>query len=404
MFASIAGVKGMTVLARFDNSGHYNWRTDGAWSTYEGTFACGAETPIGQAVACPEIRRKLPPGFPRWRSHNCPDEFCVYVGHNWLGNEMHWLPRPYLKKWWEANYAGGRPGEDLISTLLDADSSSNGSLCSDLGHDRLPGETWVQSGARWRCSEALELKVDAWAKLAMGGRSVPRSWSFAYASLPMLRVTMIRDPFTWLLSMHGWDNLYKRHKLDCSNISEATREWGQIRGNLEVGQREPGWAHTLALRYILVLCGEDCQVRWSHRAASIADLERQANENLRYSFAVVGLSSAPEVFYKMIATRVQYMGHLPLSANRAKLKNSRHPGCTPGAQCWSCKHLYNDSAVQRQFIEASPAIAALDRLFHVGVQVNEFQLRELQTCGAWDEHGPRDRGTAPGPQQGLPGT
>ncbi|CAK0809532.1 unnamed protein product [Prorocentrum cordatum] len=283
-----------TVLARFDNSGHRNWRPNGSWRSYEGTMPCVAQTPIGQAIACPEIRREL---IPRWQS-NCPDECCVYVGHNFVGNEMHWLPRPYLKRWWEANYGRDVQGNDPIGLLFSVDSSLNGSLCSDFDpqmEDRVPNFAIEL----WTCSRTLDFKVDAWAHQTAAGREFAPVWSFAYASLPLLRVTLVRETFDWLLSRHGWDRLYEKHNLSCHNISEAAYSvrWGE--GSLEMIYG-PGWAHRLALSCVLQLCGEDCLVRWNEGVASIAELERQARENLRYSFAVVGLSHEPEVFYKMV--------------------------------------------------------------------------------------------------------
>ena len=49
-----------------------------------------------------------------------------------------------------------------------------------------------------------------------------------------------------------------------------------------------GWIRSFALEGILYLCGEDCLVRYHAKLTTLAELETQAEENLRHSFAVVG--------------------------------------------------------------------------------------------------------------------
>lgn len=48
-------------------------------------------------------------------------------------------------------------------------------------------------------------------------------------------------------------------------------------------------------------------IRYATGRVTLFDMERQAEENLRHSFAVVGLVEEVDTFYEMLAARVQYM-------------------------------------------------------------------------------------------------
>jgi hypothetical protein len=48
------------------------------------------------------------------------------------------------------------------------------------------------------------------------------------------------------------------------------------------------------------LCGEECVNRYDMGEIDLADIERQAEANLRHSFSVVGLSNETGEFYDMI--------------------------------------------------------------------------------------------------------
>jgi len=129
----------------------------------------------------------------------------------------------------------------------------------------------------------------------------------------------------------------------------------------------------MALKFILSLCGEDCAVRLLAGIATLQDLERQAESNLRQSFAVVGLFNESDIFYDMLSARVDY---LDTSLN-AHVNNSKHETSTE-EEAQRCKHHFQDPSFQEELLEASPEIAALNRLYHVAIKVNRFQLHELQ--------------------------
>jgi hypothetical protein len=74
-----------------------------------------------------------------------------------------------------------------------------------------------------------------------------------------------------------------------------------------ISRGEIGWMRGWALEYIFYLCGEDCVVRFHGGISDLADIENQAEENLRRSFAVVGLLNETDIFFDMIDARVQYL-------------------------------------------------------------------------------------------------
>jgi hypothetical protein len=45
-----------------------------------------------------------------------------------------------------------------------------------------------------------------------------------------------------------------------------------------------------------------------------------------------------------------------------------------------CKALYQEPDFQAKILNQAPAIAALHRLYQIGVEVNAFQKKELQQC------------------------
>jgi hypothetical protein len=104
-------------------------------------------------------------------------------------------------------------------------------------------------------------------------------------------------------------------------------------------------------------------------------MECQAANNLRHSFAVVGLLQETDTFYDMVTKRVQYV-NMSLNPN---VQGAFH-STGKGPEQLRCKDKFANASFQALLKERSPIIAAIDRLYHVGVQVNRFQLEELQMC------------------------
>ena len=380
----------------FCSSGHSNYRPDNK-RTFEGTVRCDAETPISQAVACPPVSMGDRCCGLR-SSDSCP---VVYAGHNYVGSEMHWLPPDVLRRWWRGTrWAVGAEGTDRISSLWT--SLSNGSPCEDIdvdpqdlprGHQnriRKGAVTVVSKGdVEVSCPEHIRTKVDDLAAKALGGGP----WSAVYASMPSLRATLIRDPFSWLVSKFFWHKLFRSH-LSCNDIEAATDYPGYIPDAVFMNGssasvvplrklkndtgRHPllGWASKFSEGYILQLCGEDCHVRLSSGSSSLDDIADQAVDNLRQSFAVVGLLNETDTFYDMISARVDYMN---LSSINVRTDGRNHSTKEiRGSE--RCKKKFRETSFQTRLIAASPQVAALHRLYQMAVEVNRFQRNELQTC------------------------
>lgn len=413
----------------FCNSAFKHFRTDRLVATYEGTRVCHAVTPLGQAVACPMVTRH----FAKCLGCAIGDEQChrVYTGHNLLGNELHWLPPRYLYRWWKGQ---GRPQQQTQQSSFSVEEDWHGRLlqqgfaliqhenrnwCPALQLSRLQDDDEYEEYYH-NCSVPLANQIDDWAHQWLLSQrqqqqqqqrpsnpqqravdndmavewtdNFPSShnanWGPLYASMPLLRITVVREPFSWLLSKFYWHDYQSRH--DCHNVTAAVwahgRHW-HVGEHDELERARPGWAHWTARLFLLYLCGEDCQVRWEiattrlggnftarHEKVLLDAFERQADYNLRHSFAVVGLNGDMEEFHDMVSARVQYLD--ALSRNLHRVRGNPHKSSATD----ECKALFQRPAFQEQLVQGSPAVAAVVRLYRTAVRVNAFQKQELQTC------------------------
>jgi hypothetical protein len=433
------GGEGIVQKGYFCNSGNPNFRAHGR-NSFEGTHFCHATTPLGQAVACPvplmhRSRHGSKSNQNRTKSNGATTrntatktkkidgcrEACdfssdschvVYVGHNLLGNEMHWLPQRYLSNWWKNDYLTSFPPiyssssefaieeeqADKIQAYLQTLAPGDQSWCPYMQKSRPSRgndyEAYVQ------CSVTLGQLVDKAAFLTVQARHyhplttativtnttaagndiltarVPGhphesiDWSHIYASLPVLRTTILREPFSWLVSKFFWHHAPSK----CDDVETATMPFSPFTKN-GTPERKGGWANRFALDYIIYLCGEDCAARHDQGIGNLQQMERQAANNLRHSFAVVGLLQETDTFFDMVTKRVQYVN---MSLN-PHVKGSLHSSGNRAEQR-RCKKRFSNAKFQELLKQKSPIVASLDRLYKVGVQVNRFQLEELQSC------------------------
>jgi len=159
----------------------------------------------------------------------------------------------------------------------------------------------------------------------------------------------------------------------CGNIEQAIARIESRYESVDMGGI--GWATQFSMNYMFYLCGEECLVRWKSGMINLPEVEQQAEHNLRNSFAVVGLLNETEEFYEMISNRIQYMD-TSLNKHVVGSKNS----FSNRGIITECQVLYQDPAFQKQLLNLSDEIAALNRLFKVAVRVNRFQQEELKTC------------------------
>jgi hypothetical protein len=210
------------------------------------------------------------------------------------------------------------------------------------------------------------------------------------SNLPILRVTVLREPFSWLMSKffwhpyhysvnntmvtpyHGW----LRKKLRIEEDKKKNRQTPRFIKCDDVEEAAHGWVATRSLMYLFYLCGEHCLGAWNAGTLSLEDLERQAAYNLRHSFAVVGLLHKTDEFYQMVSERVYYMD----TTLNPEVTGKLHESSTHD-EAKRCKEIYKNTTFQQELLSKSPALSALSRIYNVAVEVNEFQKKEILECG-----------------------
>jgi hypothetical protein len=428
----------------FCNSGWSNARY-AMVKTFEGTVACPALTPLGMAVACPGrsdnmLRCRACRFFP---PEDAATSAChhVYVGHNFLGAELRFLPPQLLKNWWQKgllqeqaavtdplarrpdNYLSGHAHhqQSLLHAVERLAISSSTAWCASSSEQHRPTTRKAYEGVYESCVIPVAQEVDRLAESWRQGTTTTTTlsttpdetsnqtkdtaisaifptaynltmdtginWGPVYASLPVLRTTVTREPFGWLLSRFFWHHFQKHYH--CSDVTAAAfRSRDPAWRGVSVNRTKSlGWANKMAMEYVVYLCGEDCHVRREQAKVALGDgytaahdnilLEsfvRQADYNLRHSFAVVGLNEDMNGFYDMVTARVDYLD----MARNLHVQGNRHSA--PSSS--ECKALYQTADFQQRLTEASPAVAALVRLHETAERVNAFQRAELATCAA----------------------
>jgi hypothetical protein len=349
---------------------------DQLWKTFERTLPCSATTPLGQAIVCP---------LPRLSSavqKACRRRRCdlVYTGHNLLGSELHWLPSEYLARWW---YTTSWAENGDIESLW----QERARRWYQPGKKRSKCHFTTESPADFykdryhECVAPREDIIDALATEKVlkndNGAETVEDWSPLYASMPVLRVTMMREPFSWLVSkffwhkgMHGWirgGNGEKVALRTCDNNGTNYTDIGS-------------WVSGAALKQIDHLCGEDCLVRMEAGLMTLDQAEQQARHNLQHSFAVVGLLHETSTFFEMVTARAQYMD----TSLNPEVTGSLH-STSKKEEYARCSEIYQTKEFQDNLLAVCPELRALKRLYEVAVAVNRFQLEEMQTCGLLPE-------------------
>lgn len=331
------------------NSGHR--QMDLSWAKhFEGTFRCPATTPLGGAIACPQPPSKCTLGC-ELDSHTCRQ---IYMGHNGLGTELHWLPAPYLAKWW-SSIGGQRDGNNLTdawATLL----PGNVAWCDTLRKAR-PVSAQEYNMLYNECSVPLAQSMDTLASTWWRDFGRGASWASLYASLPVLRVVVIREPFSWFVSKHLW------HSRPCDDFSSTELFANGLAGSL---------------------CGVHCFIRW--QADKTGEEEEAcwmlAEDNLRNSFAVVGLWHELNIFLDMVTARV---GYINMSQALTSVPPHFKHATSKQKQVACTGILMNRSAT---YVNSSRSVRGSVRLYEVAVEVNRAQQRELRMCSRWPQRPP----------------
>jgi len=131
----------------------------------------------------------------------------------------------------------------------------------------------------------------------------------------------------------------------------------------------------LAVDFILKVCGEDCYARLELMGEDVESLAFQAEQNLRQSFAVVGLVDNIDQFYDMVTARVSY---IDMSRN-PELKGGVH-STQKNEDYVRCKAIFSSEEFQQKVLKNHAEVALLKHLHTVAIEVNQFQLKELEMC------------------------
>jgi hypothetical protein len=370
-----------TSKAHFCNSCS-NSHFPGQKYSFEGSTPCNASTPIGHAIACPNSLKRLArltsktDGECGVASNTCR---VVYAGHNYVGAEMHWLPVPFLQNWWNSHWSSP---EDHISPLWNKLHLDR--VWCDAKNMSRPATPQKFLKTYEQCSVPLQGQVDAYTLSAVGnklGQKDATTFSPLYASLPVLRVTIMRDPFTWLMSKYVWSLKPMKENVTCQNLEEGVDDskLGIKRAHTDLSDDiKPGWIRRMCLNHIIHLCGEDCMVRFVKGTATLQDLESQAEGNLRHAFAVVGILEEVETFYEMLSARISY---IDTSLNK-HVQGPIHTSSLNGAWTTRCQNMFSKASVQEWLLANSPELAVLHRLYKVAMEVNRSQLEDLRSCSS----------------------
>jgi hypothetical protein len=458
--------------AQFCHTGYHMFKPQSRRANYRRSLQCNATTPLGQAMACPEIfhhaydpnrTRLLHPYNPmeivgnitnetiirfhnrnalRYRRHPCfnppssDHAHVVFVGHHNLGSEMHWLPARLLSEWWNTYWTKAPTKESTIATTTNEKEQASSNAVDRVAQrlqslqayydisnfpnhyddirDNVHDGSWCRGQPRpmfayddtaafhESCSQELYQPMDELAKEAVQQRmshikvTTPNEsttmkitttaaspdqvamagyWSTVYASLPVLRVTILRDPFSWLCSKFFWHRVDDLFNVTCDDAAVAIKgDWLSIRD-----KKQPnGWARRMALLYLEQICGDDCVVRSFYSTESVlGELERQATANLRQAFAVVGILPDLDDFYDLLNRRVDYL-NTSLNQHVEGLRHGSFSILPEEAE--RCKNQYLKNRTFQELMLQAPEIAALQRVYEVGVEVNRFQRNELDQC------------------------
>ena len=137
-----------------------------------------------------------------------------------------------------------------------------------------------------------------------------------------------------------------------------------------------------ALEHLMYLCGEDCVGRLMRGEASLNDVEAQAEENLRHSFAVVGVVERLSRFNGMVGKRVAYLGNMMHQNNASSGSMKTHSSRTKrnAVEVEQCTRAFADPAVRERLKKKHPELGALVRLYDVALEVEQHQFDELSAC------------------------
>ena len=403
---------------KFCNSAHY-WHLPEPARAFEEVQVCRATHPLSMAIACPEPLQKRCRGceafiLQQQQAGSNDDNHTrqqlllsachtLYVGHNHLGSEIHWLPPKFLQRWWHSLVKAGRVASSSNKTLVEEQ------IAQELAHLDPQDRQWCRQKAMSRpekkpdidCMQAKARQLDALVRgvqiqrrnnnqdgyaestiitTTMVHTNNPETrpneraqtdYSSLYASIPVHRMIVLREPFDWLLSQFFWHK-FTRAGVNCTHFDRPIKS--------KIGKPSPWPQKYILENYLLTICGVDCSNRWYTGKMTVEEMEIQATNNLRQSFSVVGLLEDLDSFYSMVSRRLSY---IDMSLN-PHVQGVSHPSRKTQHQHW-CKKKFHDPLFRDYLREKVPIMRRLERIYAVGLEVNRFQKEELESCHSSNE-------------------
>ena len=350
----------------------------------------------------------------------------VFVAHNNIGSELNWLPPRYLKQhWWDRSEYGtakvtAEPLAKYWDALLDDRHRRRSRLAAVLRPELRDDTEGVEGGEdasrRWcpqgypspsggtiyhrpskreeytnaytPCGLPLALDADGAFRDAFANTTTigADNYSPIYASMPLHRITVLRDPWSWVVSKFFWHGIEQWvPKRDdghppCYDVHHLTNPWSAK--NTTANPKNPitgvglSWMEQFSLVFLIKLCGNDCLIRYENGMMDVRCLEDQAAANVRAAFSVVGLLHEEQSFFDMVTDRISYVD---LTLNPTVRGQSHATRKTPANL--ACKKLFGTNETFRRSVrDTMPAFAAIERIYHLGVKVNAFQKEELRQC------------------------
>jgi hypothetical protein len=354
----------------------------------------------------------------------------VYAAHSYMGSELNWLPPRYLKEhWWDqSEYKNRDELEKYWEVLLDdrhrrrkslgdwAKANRNGNANtkanpqtendtddSDTNHRWCPhGYMSIDNTTKYdrpstgkeyesayqNCGLPLAERADRafLESFSPSGTATATLTNFSpfYASMPLHRITVLRDPWSWIISKFFWHRIGQQIQpengsLPCYDVHAlciATKKGLKSVPRDPITGRELGWMEQYSRLFLIHMCGNDCRIRYENGMMTLDEIEAQVASNLRNAFSVVGILHESESFYDMVTDRISYVD-LALNLNVTGSKHS----VKQTDEIIACKKRFGTDETFRESVRKTvPTFAALERMYHLGIEVNAFQKEELRQC------------------------
>lgn len=217
-----------------------------------------------------------------------------------------------------------------------------------------PPEHWPQRMRRSAASPAVSTLLARQNSRWSG--DLERNWGPLYEALgrqAVARITMLRSPWTHLASIFYFFG-YHRRNYSCTDPRQVDMWAGKPRSD----------GASISDAVTLRLCGVDCEARFL-AGASVQALEAQAAYNLRYSFALVGVTEQFEGFIEAVRRLAPNLRGF-LANGTVHAHGRRTQARSEEDACKSYWSLVNN---QREGLQESQVIRQMVHLYRIALEI-----------------------------------